>query len=374
MLSAVQRQLIGFSLLLLLATGGCVDPYRPPEISAPDSYLVMNGFFNSTPGATSTIRLTRTQNLADNKTPILETKAQVTVESQKKTIYTFTESSAGAYTLAGITPQAGELYRLHIRTTKGLDYYSDYVPVVKSPPVDSVSWRVENEGVQINVNTHDPTNNTRYYRWEYEATWEYTADFFSDKELKNNQVVDRQDYIFRCWGNENSTNILTTSTVRLSKDVVSQYPITFVSGTSIKLGYQYSILVKQIGLTQAGFNYYDQLAKLTQNIGSVFDPQPTQVTGNIHSATNDSDIVVGFFRVGSVETKRLFIANAELPFWLNRPGFGGCEITDTMSLITIRRLQPAIISYDNVKYTTTTTECIDCRIRGGTTKRPDFWR
>ncbi|WP_332369300.1 hypothetical protein [Spirosoma telluris] len=32
---------------LFLLAGGCVDPYRPPEIASPASYLVVNGFFNS---------------------------------------------------------------------------------------------------------------------------------------------------------------------------------------------------------------------------------------------------------------------------------------------------------------------------------------
>lgn len=147
---------------LLLLAGGCVDPYRPPEIAAPDSYLVVNGYFNSVPGTTTTFQLARTQNLAEKKAPVAETRAVVTIENKNKTIYALKEGTGGAYTLSGVTPQVGETYRLHIKTTKGGDYYSEYVPVVPTPPIDSVSWRVENDGVQINVNTQDPKNNSRY--------------------------------------------------------------------------------------------------------------------------------------------------------------------------------------------------------------------
>ena len=360
--------------LLLLLAAGCVDPYRPPEIASPNSYLVVNGFFDSAPGAATTISLSRTQNLTDTKAPTAETKAQVTIESQSKATYTLKEGTAGVYSLSGITPVTGETYRLHIRTTKGVDYYSDYVPVIQTPPIDSISRRIEENGLQINVNTHDPKNNTRYYRWEFDSVWEYTSLYNSTLELKNNQIIDRQQNVYRCWSSENSTNIMTTSTVRLSQDVVSQFPLTFIPANSIKLGVKYSILVRQIALSQTGFDYYDQLAKITQNIGSIFDPQPSQITGNIRSATNASDLVLGFFRVGNVTTKRLFVSRSQVPFsWVANTGFGGCTV-DTLSLSDVRKFLPTIISsYEGGKYLTTSEFCADCRARGGTNKRPDFW-
>lgn len=358
--------------LLILLMGGCVDPYRPPEVTSPNSYLVVNGFLNSAPGTTSTISLSRTQNLTDTKAPTAETRAQVTIESQSKAIYALKEGNGGAYTLSGVTPQPGENYRLHIKTTKGVDYYSEYVPVTQTPPIDSISWRVENDGLQINVNTHDPKNNTRYYRWEFDAAWEYTAFSNSSYEIKNNRIVERAESILRCWTGESSTNIMTTSTTRLSKDVVSQFPLTFIPGSSVKIGVKYSMLVRQIALSQAGYEYYDQLAKITQNIGSIFDPQPSQITGNIRSTTT-AELALGFFRVGTVETKRIFISRNQLPLWRTNTGFSDCRI-DTLSSSDVIKFQPAIITnYESTSYLTTSSICVDCRLRGGVLKKPDFW-
>ena len=363
------------SLYFLSLLTGCVDPYRPPEITSPNSYLVVNGFFDSAPGATTTISLSRTQNLADPKLPTAETKAVVTIEMPNKTAYTLKEGTSGAYTLTGVMPVVGETYRLHIKI-RGQDYYSDYVPVVPTPPIDSISWRAENDGLQINVNTHDPTNNTHYYRWDFASTWEYYTLYNSLLEIKNTQIVDRLQSVFRCWGSDNSTNIITTSTNRLSQDVVSQFPLLHIPSTSIKLGVKYSIMVRQIGLTQAGFEYYDQLARITQNVGSIFDPQPTQITGNIHSATTASDLVLGFFRVGTVDSKRLFISRSQLPFgWNTYTGLGGCTM-DTLSKKDVLDMKPAIISYDELTkmYFTTSEDCADCRTRGGVITKPDFWK
>ncbi|GAB4032213.1 DUF4249 domain-containing protein [Spirosoma gilvum] len=369
--SKLYTKLVGWGLLFVVSS--CIDPYRPPEISSPDSYLVVSGFFNSAPGTTSTIQLSRTQNLSDNKAPTAETKAQVSIESQSKAVYTLKEGTGGMYSLSGVTPQVGETYRLHIKTTKGQDYYSDYVPVVTTPPIDSVSWRVENDGVQLSANTHDPKNNTHYYRWEYDATWQYYSVYTSTHELKNGQIIPRQDNVYTCWGSESSTNIMTYSTLRLSQDVVSRFPLTFIPGTSIRLGIRYSMLVRQFALTQEAFNYFDQLGKITQNIGSIFDPQPTQIVGNIHSLTNTSDLVMGFFRVGTVETKRIFIDRVQLPNWYMNNGLGSCD-TDTLSAGDVRLNQPGIISpYMSTSYITASEPCVDCRLRGGTIQRPSFW-
>ncbi|MBC7571781.1 MAG: DUF4249 domain-containing protein [Spirosoma sp.] len=360
----------------LFLLSSCVDIYRPPEISSPGTYLVVNGYFDSAPGAVTTISLSRTQNLADPKAPPAETKAQVSIESGTKAVYTLKENAAGAYTLTGVSPMPGQTYRLHIKTAGGKEYFSDYVPLVSTPPIDSVNWRPDDDGLQINVNAHDPTNSTRYYRWDFQSTWQYTALYNSLLELKGSRIIDRVDPVFLCWGSDVSTSIITTSTARLSQDVVSQFPLVHIPSTSFKLGLKYSILVRQIGLTQAGFDYYDQLAKITQNIGSIFDPQPTQITGNIRSATNASELALGFFRVGNVQSKRIFINRAQLPnAWRINTGLGGCQV-DTMTLKDVLANQPALISVEDGtgNYFTSSLECADCRARGGVTKQPDFWK
>lgn len=361
---------------LIALVGGCVDPYRPPEIAAPDTYLVVNGFFNSEPGTTTTIQLSRSQNLTDPKSPTAETKAKVTIESAHNATYVLNEGSAGVYSMSGVTPLSSETYRLHIKTSKGVDYYSDYVAVVTTPPIDSISWRVENEAVQINVNTHDPRNNTHYYRWEFDEAWEYTAAYFSSYVYnEKTKAIDlRNEDIYRCWGSANSKNIIVTSTTRLSQDLVSQFPLTAIPGTSIKFQYKYSILVRQYALSQAGYEYYDQLAKITQNIGSIFDPQPSQITGNIRSAVNPNDLALGFFRVGNVVNKRIFIRKAQLPAWRTFTGNDDCVI-DTLTAAEIRESPTGIITTNEIPpgYLTAAFPCIDCRLRGGVNKKPDYW-
>lgn len=358
---------------MLLALGSCVDPYRPPEVASPGSYLVVSGFINSAPGTTSTIQLSRTQNLTDTKAPAVETKAQVTMESSGKASYKLQEGASGTYTLSGVIPLSTETYRLRIRTAQGVEYLSDFVPVVNTPPIDSISWHVENEGVQINVNTHDPTDKTHYYRWDFNETWEYTAAFYSTLELINNRIFPRSEQVFQCWDSAIDKTILVSSSIRLSKDIISERPLIFIPGSSTKLGIRYSIQVNQYALTEEAYTYYDQLAKITQSVGSIFDPQPSQLTGNIHATANPNEPVMGFFRVGTVATSRRFINKFQLPPWLTIDGNRSCMI-DTMTLSDILQKQTAVINeYQRGLYFTSSYDCIDCRLRGGVTTKPTFW-
>ena len=66
-------------------------------------------------------------------------------------------------------------------TDDGGSYVSEAVKVLKTPAIDSLhvgirsQVGVDNENEQsvvIYVDTHDPDNNTWYYRWEWEQTWE----------------------------------------------------------------------------------------------------------------------------------------------------------------------------------------------------------
>jgi hypothetical protein len=86
---------------------------------------------------------------------------------------------------------------LYIKTKGGEEYISDYVGIMDTPPIDSVAWRPDGDGVSVMVNTHDVTGQSKYYRWDYVETWEYESPFISLFKVVNKQAVYRdQDDLF----------------------------------------------------------------------------------------------------------------------------------------------------------------------------------
>ena len=368
--------------LLLPLLSSCLQPFNPPEIGGGRGFLVVDGFLD-TGGDTTTIRLTRTQNLADAEVPPPETGAQVTIEGDGGSAYPLREAQAGNYLLTGV-PLAGDgQYRLRIRTSGGQEYASAYVPVKATPPIDSVNWQTSDEGLQLYVNTHDPAGNTRYYRWEFAETWEFTTPFALSFVYRKGREEFPGENTSTCWTTTSSRNIVLGTSTLLSEDVIYQYPLLLLPPTSAKHQVRYSILVRQFALTREGYDYWQNLKRNTENLGTLFDPQPSQVSSNIRSVNNPEEPVLGFFSAYSVQEKRIFIRRNELPFeWRRITGYEACQL-DTVLNIPENREFLSTASFPVVSevlgpgggvqaYVYSDIFCVDCRLRG-INRRPSFW-
>jgi hypothetical protein len=161
-----------------------------------------------------------------------------------------------------------------------------------------------------------------------------------------------------------------------------------VASTSEKIELKYSIQVRQYALTPDAYHFWESLKKNTEQLGSIFDAEPTQLKGNIHNIKDDSDIVIGYISAGSITTKRIFISNDQLPpQWLpNYPYDCGLDSAwyfhprtgfNDVKAFLVPELEIPVSSYGSGPkpsgYTASSRECVDCTIRG-TTKQPDFWQ
>jgi hypothetical protein len=373
---------------MLLA--GCTDPYMPDVITSPPSYLVVDGYLN-TQGIT-TIKLSRTIAVASKGTAPVETRATVYIEDETGTRIVLREGAAGTYTSAAAVLNPARKYRLHLNTVGGREYASDFVPVKNTPPIDNVSWRAESTGLNIYVNAHDANNATQYYRWEYDETWEIMAYYSPLVEYVNNTMrLIAVPFPGMCWGNAHSTVVQTYTTRSLNQDVVASYRLRQLPTTSERLYTRYSILVQQYALTKEEYDYWELLRKNTESIGSLFDPQPAHLTGNVRCISHKEEVVLGFVSAHSLAQSRIFIRRQELPgTWRVPSGYESCAPPDTIRLypnppsiedilagaFTNRDYLPIAPLYNRSgqidTYLGKSRDCIDCRTRG-TAVKPSYW-
>jgi hypothetical protein len=361
----------------------CIDPYNPPIIEQDSSALVIDGFINVT--GESTIRLTRSQNISENTTPLVESGATLWIEDESGVKIYMSETEPGKYMLPQQILQASK-YRLTIKTQNSKEYQSDFEPVKVGPPIDSVTWSITDDlGVQVSVNTHDYGTEEGFYRWTYEETNAYVSAFNSAFIFnKNTHKVEprRDDNIYSCWRTTNSTDILLESTKRFSKNIIDHFPLRYINQKSELTRFKYSILVTQYSITEKAYNYWKQLRKNSYDLGTLFGPTPTQLTGNFRSLTNPSEIVVGYFYISSVSTNRIFISSKNLPVpsFYETP-YSGCE-TSVLELADVPNFSGPFLLISEVfdgfgpnilGYYYSNTTCVDCRLTGGTLTKPDFW-
>jgi hypothetical protein len=368
--------------VLLFIFIGCKEAYVPPVHSSNKSFLVVEGFINN--GQDSTyISLTHTFSLNDTGSVTPELHAQLTVEGKDNSSYPLKEWGNGKYGVTSLALNNSLQYRLHIRTTAGKEYVSDYLDLKASPPIDSVSWKRTGEGLQIYANTHDPQNASHYYRWDYQETWEFHSVYYTYLQWVNDQIQPLSpDPYYTCWKYASSTTVLLSSSTKLATDEIYQSPIELIPSNSWLISVRFSILVKQYVLTADAYNYWSDLQKNTEQIGSIFSPQPFADKGNIHNVADTSEQVVGFLSAGTLQKQRIFITPGQIPDW--RPGtYEDCNETNVTRLDSLFYYLHAgnNLPIDQVEtpsgsgkyqWNIAATSCINCTLIG-TLAKPSYW-
>ncbi|MBC7902782.1 MAG: DUF4249 domain-containing protein [Gemmatimonadaceae bacterium] len=377
---------------LFAAVYSCKDKYEAPVSSPKTGYLVVEGVINAGTGPTI-IMLGRSVPLPE-RTQVKETGALVQVEGSNSSVVTLTEVSNGVYRHAQLTLANGVKYRLKIKTMTGNEYVSEFQDVKITPVIDSVSWTRDAKGVDIFIHAQDAQNKTRYYKWEFEETWQYHSRFSTFLRYKVTPIPNRPplvelvvndngttiDTIYKCWQGATSTEIEIGSTAKLSQDRV-YLPIQHIEQASLKLSVLYSIYVNQTALSKRGYEFFERMKKNSESVGSVFDPQPSEIRGNIVCTNDPSEIVIGFVEVSSTVNKRVFIDNRNLPGWgyrqscvepitiLNNPDSVLASYFQGQLPVGIVSTKPnGSIDY----YAAAEGICVDCTLRGSN-KKPPFW-
>ncbi|OGX90599.1 DUF4249 domain-containing protein [Hymenobacter coccineus] len=366
----------GPRLALLGALGGCVEPYAPEIIDAPNSFLVVDGFING--NGRTRIQLTRTLNVAATTAPPVEKGAKLFILDDAGTRYPLTEKTAGAYQSDSLLLSPARQYQLRITTTAGNAVYeSARVALKATPPIDQLGWRVQDEQVRLLLSTHDPAQATRYYRWGVAETWEFNAAFQSYLEYDRvkDDIVDRTTPIYTCWHTNRLSAIKQGSSAQLSQDALADVELLHFPRQDERFKIRYSLLVSQYAETAEEFAYYELLRKNTEAVGTVNDPLPVQLTGNVRRVDNAQEPVLGYVGAHTVQQKRIFITRAELPFvdfYQYDTPYKNCVVDTLKGAANDPNVVPISRTRNPDGILAGSRNCVDCRQRGSNVK-PSFW-
>ena len=382
------RHSIKMIFFLFLFTISCVEPYIPSVIVIDHNYLVIDGFLV---GNDSTfIKLSRTQVIAEDTASQPEPDASIQIESESGSVYPLQEKNNGLYVAPSFGLDPANQYRLRVITSNAHEYLSDFASMESSPSLDSVTFveDLEDDDIDFKVFAHDDENNSPYYLWTFDETWQYSAGltryFYQD-----GQMIPRVNaaLFYFCWKTVPHNNVYLHSTTALSADVVFDFNLFSIPQTSRKLYYGYSILVKQYSLTKEAFDYWTLTKKNSESLGGLFDPMPSQALSNFRCVHHPDEPVIGHFSASTVQKKRLFFNRSQISGPTSGPyGLTGYEDCDTtlvrvadISAETMDRrhvIEPFfdLVSQEIIGYIVMQEECVDCRFKGGVLTKPAYWR
>lgn len=374
---------IFFAGLLIGSFSACKKAYEPQVLKELNQFLVVNGVINTAVNGQTHINLSRTRNLQDTVVLHPETAASITIEGEGGISFPVPAvNDSGDYISGPLNLNPAAKYRLNIITTEGSKYQSAFVESIQTPPIDSVSWQQPYD-IDFFVSTHDPTGQARFYRWDFVETWEYRAQLETPWHIENNNLVsvaDASNQTTTCWISAFSKNILLGNSAALSEDRISMMPLHHIPLPDQRINERYSLLVNQYALTDEAYNYWQIVKKNSQELGTLFDQLPSQLSGNLVCLDRPAEPVLGYISATAVQSLRIFVRRRELVDWpVTLPG-DECEIREFyydrnlfpvwtypdpgFSIWYFVSMGPAMMARN---------KCLDCRIAGGYNQKPSFW-
>lgn len=353
-------------LLILLLINGCIVQFIP-ETDEDQSMLVVEGLVTNQ-NRKYTVKLSRSVPIGSKQKASPVKNGIISITDDAGNSYTLTEKVPGTYMTDSLRFRGvvGREYTLHI-LSYGLNYESFPMEMKPVPEIDSLyyenlekptanaDWPIT--GCQIYLNTFDPLNSCKYFRWEYIETWQFSLPYPVQNKI--------------CWISGNSNKIYIKNTSILAEDRVTKFPLNFVSDETDRLMERYSLLVNQYSVNEEEFSYWEKLQKVSESVGGLYDVTPMTIPSNIRCIEDPNERVLGYFSVSSVASKRIFIDNMRGNF----PNYYQFCANDTVSpnanlqnlntsVWIIDRLPQLVITY--------TKGCADCTVRG-TKVKPLFW-
>lgn len=371
--------------LLTFAISGCIEPYRPKDISETVDTYVVFGQITSIPGYHK-VSVSKSSPIVNPKfIPVSNCIVKIT-DTESNVFVCDSEGENGEYPIwiGEEYLSIGKGFKVSVHTPEGIEIESEFDYLKPCPEIANIYYeRVDipttdplyfEKGIQFMIDLQANDSFDRFFRWEVEETYEYRASYPIRYYYIGWMVwLPQPDYSrFYCWATNPILNIYTLSTKGLQENRFKGYKLHFVDNHTQRLMYMYSLKVTQHALSESYFNYLEQLRVNSSEQGGMFDTQPISITGNLYSPNTPNLKILGFFGASSVKSTRVFFTNIEnLRFDL----YNKCTlylVDYTLDIFTPDEYPVYFLRQDG-KLWWANQDCFDCTMAGGTTEKPPFW-
>ncbi|RIW16474.1 DUF4249 domain-containing protein [Algoriphagus lacus] len=323
--------------ILLLFPMACIDPY---EVDVPEGQqlLTVEGLIHTGPGPHA-ISLTRSDTYGSAFEGLIRpvSGATVVVRDNEGRI-TFLEEGAQArgtyFTPAGFRAEIGKSYTLQIQTVEGKVYTSlpervESVPEIENVAINTITIPVEGQeiprsGVQLVAEINDPADQNNFYFWRNSpATYifETRPDLFTIRPSDSNP--NRTPAPKACCATCYRTEISRNQSIFIAQDdnfngLSTRIPAAFIEDDGFRFVNKYRVDLKQYSVSKEAYRFLRLVKQQAEISGSIFDPPPATIRGNMISLDNPDEVVLGYFMAAGESSKRVYIDKSDLTFRQNR--------------------------------------------------------
>jgi hypothetical protein len=332
-MARVLRIFFVFILLGFFIFNSCIDRFNIP-LDEPDFILNVEGYITTQPRSHQ-IRLSRAAKYGPDflgpSRPVNLATVLIKDNEEKSVLLPYTEN--GIY----ITPddfaaKVGNSYNLEITLPNGDRYISTKEYINSVPKMDSVTYqavrtasenRLNDEiGVQIIGHFQDPQDEVNYYYWR-----KLESDFviIAEPELytlppthpTNPRGSAPKDCCVRCFYKEFPAppSIMTVSDEFFNGNYQRRM-VAYILDDGTRFKDTYRLDLQHLSVSAEAHRFLTLMDQQLRLTGSVFDPPPANIRGNVVSLKNPQEQVLGYFFVSDEQFIRTYIKKENLEFFL----------------------------------------------------------
>lgn len=226
-------------------------------------------------------------------------------------------------------------YKLLVETKEGIIYESTFEYARKVPQIDSIRSRpfrvatknplLDQTGMMIDAFFKDDPSESNYYLWKPVDGMGVLVTYPELYTIPRTAIVcggcaAPKACCKECFLPETRMKgVFEISNDRLFNGINTLIPAVFLPEDGFRFMKRYRLTVNQYSISEQGYNFLNLVKQQLEIEGSVFDPLPSNIIGNISNLTNPEEQVLGYFFVSDVSSKTIYIDREDLPFDYRKP-------------------------------------------------------
>ncbi len=299
---------MGFGLGILLLCSGCFKEIFFENVPDEQS-LVVQGTITDVPGP-RTIYLSYTAPFG-RQDPERISAAQIDLLDEKGKKWPYEEILKGRYVMrdSQLRILPGERYFVEIKLTSGEVFRSEIQGMPRSSQIDDIRLTFnqleDNRPLRVSVDVSALGNaKGTFLRWSLlRFARKQEVDQFRIRPFSLDIPTPKTCYITYP---VNEQSILLFGTDRKDDFKIRQQELATIP-TDRTFSDRNMIQVVQYSLPEAAYLYYRKINTITNQVGTIFDPPPAKVRGNISQLNDPDRIILGYVDLAAVDTAVTFV-------------------------------------------------------------------
>ena len=362
-------------IFTILAAASCVYPYSA-ELDSARTLLVVDG--DVIIGGTSEFDLSYVKTLGSGSALLQQPFAELRVEGSDGSVFTG-KCVAGHGSVDTGTADAAANFKLFITMASG-SYETDWMTPCSKPVIEGITFKVDESSLSVRFSCD--SGGSHYVLYPVE-TWEYRSDLVASLLYEEPlfpggtgavREVDPKQANHYCWKSSVMPQMLFRSG-NPSEGRIQEATVTAIPRTDKRISYMYRISLELRSISEGKFNWLSLLEKTSDNAGDLFAPTPSSIPGNVRCTSNPEEKVVGY-----VDATYSVRARRDISIREHNAFIGGGVSPEPVAVRNVNwfeKYQEGYLPlYKNEKEGNVywiESRCVDCRLAGGTTERPEDW-